>query len=66
MSDALTTTLRYISLIMYSGGIPVQPIAVIFITTRDLADVIDRAKFCMDRLKGFGLSKGESWFLSIL
>ena len=42
-------------------GTPVQPFLLIFGTALDLADIIIRAKFCIDRFKGFGLSKDESW-----
>ena len=38
----------------YVWGAPVQPIVMIFGTARDLADVIDRAKVCIDRFKEVG------------
>ena len=39
-----------------------QPIVIIFGTGRDIADLIGRAKFCIDRFRGFGLSKGQTCF----
>ena len=42
-------------------GAPVQPIVMIFGTARDLADIINPAKFCFDQFRGFGLRKGQSW-----
>ena len=43
------------------GGAPVQPIVMIFSTARDLADIIKRAKFYIDRFLGFGPSMGQIW-----
>ena len=38
------------------GGAPVQPIVIIIMgVARDLGHVINRAKCCIDRVKGFGL-----------
>ena len=46
------------------GGASVQPIVMIFGTDhRDIADIINRATFCIDRFKGFGLRKGQMWVL---
>ena len=42
------------------GGAPAQPIVVIFGTARDLSDIIDHAKSCIDRFRGFGPSKSQS------
>ena len=36
---------------------PQQPIVMVFGACQDLAEVINRAKFCIDRFKGFGLGK---------
>ena len=38
-----------------------QPIVIISGTARDLADIINRAKFCFDRSRGVGLRKGKIW-----
>ena len=35
----------------------------IFGTPREIADVISRANVCIDRLRGFGLTKGQIWGL---
>ena len=51
------TQKRYI---LHMFGRPMQPIVMIFCTARDLADVINPAKFCFDWFRGFGLSKGQS------
>ena len=32
-----------------------------FGTVRNLADLVNRAKLCMDLFKGFGLRNGQSW-----
>ena len=45
---------------MYRGA-PVQPIVMMFDKPRDIADVINGAKFCIDRFMDFGLRKGQSW-----
>ena len=42
-------------------GRPVQPNVMVVGTDRGLADIINRAKFCIDRFRGFGLRKGQSW-----
>ena len=38
------------------GGAPVQPIVIIFCISQDLTDVINLAKFCIDRF-----SEGKIW-----
>ena len=43
------------------GGAPMQPIVMIVGTARDLADLINNAKFCFDRFRVFGLRKCQSW-----
>ena len=45
------------------GGVPVQSIAMIFGTARDLGDEINRTKLCIDRFKSFGLREGQIWGL---
>ena len=40
---------------------PAQPIVMIFGAARDLTDMINRAKFNIDRFKGFGIAKGQIW-----
>ena len=42
----------------------VQSISMIFVTARDLGDIINRAKFCIGWLKGFGHRKGQIWGLT--
>ena len=43
------------------GCAPVQPIVMIFGVVRDLADIINRTKFCFHPFKGFGPSMGQIW-----
>ena len=44
----------------YVWGVPEKLIVMIFGTARNLANVINRTKFSIDRFNGFGLSKGQS------
>ena len=50
-----------LSYVWMCGSSPVQQIVMIFGTSRDLADVISHAEFCIDQFKGFGHRKGQSW-----
>ena len=43
------------------GGAPDLPIVTIFGTVPDPADLINIAKFCIDRCKGFGLTRSQIW-----
>jgi hypothetical protein len=40
------------------GADPIEPIVIIFGTSRDLADIINCAKFHIDRSRGYGVGGG--------
>ena len=43
------------------GGAAVQPIVMIFGTAQDIDNIINGAKFWIDRFEGFRLRKGQNW-----